>query len=72
MSDKYITFMENYDWKRGPGQLIAFKAGWTGPVTPRCASDALRSGKARKVPKVPTVEEMAPSEIEPEKSENAE
>lgn len=44
-----VRFTEDFDWRPRPGVILAFPAGWEGPVTRRCAERATAQRKAERV-----------------------
>ena len=44
-----VRFTRNYDWRVHPRQVVAFKAGWEGPVTRACGQAAIAAGAAKDV-----------------------
>lgn len=44
-----VRFEADFDWRPHPRQVVAYKAGWSGPVTRACGEAAISAGVAIEV-----------------------
>lgn len=44
----WVTFTQDFDWRPEPRVMTAYKAGYSGQVTTRCAEEAIAKGVAYK------------------------